>query len=74
MLLPGSQESVVSAFLEAMMEVRKLKTIIAALITYILYLHTDQMNSVGDVISANIIILVDGKLIMLMPRMPVSYA
>ncbi|KAI8142660.1 RIC1-domain-containing protein [Fennellomyces sp. T-0311] len=30
----------------------------------------DQMNSVGDIISANIIILVDGKLIMLIPRVP----
>ncbi|KAI9252811.1 RIC1-domain-containing protein [Phascolomyces articulosus] len=32
----------------------------------------DQMNSLGDIISANIIILVDGKLIMLCPRVPVT--
>lgn len=33
----------------------------------------DQMSALGDVINANIVILVDGKLIMLSPRVPVCY-
>lgn len=32
----------------------------------------DQMATLGDVISAHIMVLVDGKLIMLSPRIPVS--
>jgi hypothetical protein len=37
------------------------------------YCFLDQMESIQDIISANIILLVDGKLAMLCPKVNVSY-